>query len=229
LTGDKYFLDQANYWAWTGVPFVYLVPPTENPVGLYSTIAVLGGTSWRAPVWFGQPVQWCGMVYADALYQLARFDPSSPWKQLADGITIAGLQHTWKKDDPDRVGLLPDFYLLHAQQSDGPAINPGTVGAGAVRLFGNTSLYEFSAARKAGITIHVPGTISDLVENKEKVTFVVNGWPGTEYSILLNGFSKRPVITKDGKELALAQMAYDEKGGWLVISLTGRSNLEVRF
>src|ERR1043166_5672649 len=67
LNGDSRFLDQANYWAWTGVPFVYLSPPTTQPVGLYSTIPVLGATSWTAPLWIGLPVQWCGLVYGEAL------------------------------------------------------------------------------------------------------------------------------------------------------------------
>ena len=77
LTGEQEFLDQAIDWAWTGVPFVYLVNPTGQPVGPYSTIPVLGATSWKAPVWFGRPVPWCGLVYADALYWLARHAPST--------------------------------------------------------------------------------------------------------------------------------------------------------
>src|SRR5690606_14924416 len=72
LTGRPEFLEQAIEWAWTGVPFVYLVNPAGGSVGPYSTIAVLGATNWKAPVWFGRPVQWCGLVYSDALYRLAR-------------------------------------------------------------------------------------------------------------------------------------------------------------
>src|SRR5207253_380680 len=75
LTGEPHFLEQARYWAWTGVPFLYLINPTAQPVGPYATIAVLGATHWTAPVWLGQPVQWCGLVYADALYRLAPYDP----------------------------------------------------------------------------------------------------------------------------------------------------------
>jgi hypothetical protein len=44
VTGDTNLLEQARYWAWTGVPFVYLTPPSDRPVGLYSTIPVLGAT-----------------------------------------------------------------------------------------------------------------------------------------------------------------------------------------
>jgi hypothetical protein len=41
LTGDAHFLDQARYWAWTGLPFVYLADPGTRPVGVYASIAVL--------------------------------------------------------------------------------------------------------------------------------------------------------------------------------------------
>src|SRR5688500_11826110 len=131
LTGDASFLDQARYWAWTGVPFVYLVNPTGGRVGPYATIAVYGATNWEAPVWFGQPVQWCGLVYADALYRLAPRDPAGPWKQLADGITASGVQQSWPSSDAQRQGLLPDFFHLREQRADGPAINPGTLQANA--------------------------------------------------------------------------------------------------
>jgi hypothetical protein len=49
----------------------------------------------------GLPVQWCGLVYADALYRLVRDDPKGPWKQLADGITLSGIQQTWPAEDRD--------------------------------------------------------------------------------------------------------------------------------
>ena len=78
LTGNTDLLEQARYWAWTGVPFIYLTAPTPEPVGLYNTIAVLGATAWQAPVWLGQPVQWCGLVYAEALNRLAPEDPPDP-------------------------------------------------------------------------------------------------------------------------------------------------------
>ena len=107
LTGDAKYLDQARYWAWTGVPFVYLAPPirpanggtdkstdkntdgeyAHAPVGLYATIGVMGATNWQAPLWLGQPVQWIGLVYAAALQRLAPLDPSGPWQTIARGIT----------------------------------------------------------------------------------------------------------------------------------------------
>ena len=120
LTGETHFLDEARYWAWTGIPFVYLVNPTEAPVGLYATIAVYGATQWRAPVWFGLPVQWCGLVYADALYRLVRSDPKGPWKQVADGITLSGMQQSWPEADPEYSRIVARFLCLARTKTQRP-------------------------------------------------------------------------------------------------------------
>ncbi len=167
LTGEREFFEEASYWAWTGVPFVYLVDPAEKDVGLYGTIAVFGATGWKAPVWMGLPVQWCGLVYADALYKFGHeAAPGSPWKKLADGITAAGVQMTWPVTDKERQGLLPDSYLLREQRRDGPAINPGTVQACAARYYGRLPIYDCKVfgARAGGNlesvrVVHAPGEI----------------------------------------------------------------------
>ena len=224
LTGEKHFLEQAIYWAWTGVPFVYLVNPTGQPVGPYATIAVLGATSWKAPVWFGRPVQWCGMVYADALYRLAPYDPNGPWKRLADGITSTGLQFTWHADDAERVGLLPDFYELKAQTRAGPAINPGTVGSGAVRLFGAGPLYDFRAFRRSGLLVHAPGEISLETESERTARFTVHGWPKDPYYVLVNGLTRVPSVKING---ATAEQEFHATDGRLILKLSGRARVEI--
>ena len=52
-----------------------------------------------------------------------------------------------------RQGLLPDYYLLRPQISYGPAINPGTVQADAIRFFNKPALYDFRALRQSGLLI----------------------------------------------------------------------------
>ncbi|MHC4890329.1 MAG: hypothetical protein ACYTEO_12810 [Planctomycetota bacterium] len=106
ISGKEKYLEQARYWAWTGVPFVYLCPPTSGEVGLYATIPVLGATNWRAPLWIGRPVQWCGLVYCSALHLLSEYDAKGPWEKIAKGITTAGLQMSWPLTDEKRQGLL---------------------------------------------------------------------------------------------------------------------------
>ena len=114
----------------------------------------------------GLPVQWCGLVYANALYRLERHDPEGPWKQLADGITESGLQQTWPASNIEYQGLLPDSFVLRAQHRNGPAINPATVEACAVRYLRQTPAYDFWSFRQNHLYVHAPGAIMKPGEKK---------------------------------------------------------------
>jgi hypothetical protein len=228
LTGDSHFLDEARYWAWTGIPFVYLVNPTEAPVGLYATIAVYGATQWRAPVWLGLPVQWCWLVYADALYRLLRADPKGPWKQVADGITLSGMQQSWTEADPEYAGLLPDSFVLRQQKRNGPAINPGTLEACAAQHFGQIPPYELLCSRTNSLIVHAPGRIQLTSEAKGRVSFQVESWVKQDYFVLINGLSRRPELKINGNEVASKSGAdFIESQGILVLKLHGLSAVEL--
>ncbi len=222
ISGEQRYLEQARYWAWTGVPFVYLDKPVDGPIGSYATIAVLGATNWQAPVWFGQPVQWCGLVYASALQLLAEYDDSGPWKQLADGITIAGLQMTWPRSDKDRVGLLPDYFLLRPQVSDGPAINPGTVQAHLPEAYGRGKLYDLKKLPRSGFFIHAPCRIDDIEETDSSAAFTLDGWGDKSYHCVISGVKRNPRQITGTEE-----SRYHADRGWLILELKGRTRIEL--
>ena len=228
LTGERRFLELAQHWAWTAVPFVYLRNPADAPVGTYATIAVYGATNWVAPVWFGQPVQWCGLVYADALYRLSKHDSAGPWKRLADGITASGLQQSWPASDRERQGLLPDFYHLHAQISDGPAINPGTLQANAVRLFGGPPMYDFRRFPRHGLLVHAPGEIEAIEETEKDVRFRVTGWPKDRYHILVAAIGAASRVTVNGQPAGagVADFYGDDKR--LILTVDGAAAVKIR-
>ena len=227
LTGDADYLEQARYWAWTGVPFVYLVPPTDGAVGLYATIPVFGATAWVGS-WFGVPVQWCGLVYADALNRFAQYDPSGPWRQIADGIAASGIQQSWPLNDPERLGLLPDSYQLRPQVRAGPAINPGTVFAAAVRYYQQPWVYEFHSFRPHGLLVHAPGALGSLTENTDGVAFTVTNWSSAPASLLVNGFLKAPRVRLNGQEIQITPPhQYDATSGRLVLRLHGTVTVEI--
>lgn len=228
LTGKPEFLRRARYWAWTGVPFPYLINPTGQPVGPYSTIAVLGATNWQAPIWFGQPVQWCGLVYADALYWLARLEPQAHWKHIADGITAAGIQHTWKQDDAERQGCLPDFYHLREQRSDGPAINPGTVQANAIRMYNLSTVYDYRVLRHSGMIVHAPGSITVLADQKNLCKFRIKGWINRPYYVLVNGLNQQPQVKINSQSVTIASPhQYLQQNGNLILQVQGEAEVEI--
>ncbi|HEX2973227.1 MAG TPA: hypothetical protein VHP11_12910 [Tepidisphaeraceae bacterium] len=228
LTGDPLFLETARYWAWTGVPFVYLVNPANRPVGPYATIAVYGATWWKAPNWMGLPVQWCGLVYADALYQLALHDAEGPWKQLADGITASGIQQTWPADrDPERQGLLPDSFSLRSSQRNDAAINPGTVQANAVRFYQQPPVYSFHAFRASGLLVHVPGRLSDPREEANRIAFQVGDCILPRYDALIAGCKTLPRVRVNGADVPADRYEHRKDEGVLILHLSGQAALEL--
>lgn len=232
LTGDAHFLEQARYWAWTGVPFINLVSPTPGPVGLYATTPVYGATQWKAPNWMGLPVQWCGLVYADALYRFLPHDPTGPWKRLADGITASGVQQTWPiGKNAARVGLLPDSFALRTQGRNDSAINPATLLACAMRFYDRTILYDRRILRSSGWIVHIPGALADVVEKPGRVSFHAKGWSMGPYYVLIAGLKSGgppPHVRIDGKGIALnAPQEYHAAEGWLILKVTGQPRIEI--
>ena len=239
LSGKQEHLEQARYWAWTGVPFVYLVAPTEGEIGLYGTIAELGATNLRAPVWFGRPVQWCGLVYSSALHLLSQYDKDGPWETIAKGITATGLQMTWPVSDTKRQGLLPDVFQLRPQLKDGPAINPGTVQAHVPELFGEGRLYDMRKLATKGLFIHAPCAIRNLHETKETLTFTVDGWGRNPYYVLLAGVDQKPAAVTTTRTISgpvskrpavdQAQAHFNTGQRLLAITLDQPCEIHVRF
>lgn len=195
LTGRESFLEAARYWAWTGVPFIYLRAPTPGEVGAYATIPVLGATGWASPVWLGRPVQWCGLVYADALRQLARHDSPAFWGRLADGITASGIQQTWPRTDPERQGLLPDYYLLRPQMRDGPAINPATLQVNAIPFYTRKPAADFMAFHHDKLWVFAPGKIIPLTDSLERLEFQIAAWPQGKWFLVIHGVPTGARIT----------------------------------
>ena len=227
LTGEPDLLEQARYWAWTGVPFVYLTPPVAGAVGLYATIPVFGATQWVGS-WFGRPVQWCGLVYAESLHQLAEVDPAGPWGRIADGIAASGTQQTWPPTDTARQGLLPDFYLLQPQVSDGPAINPGTLQSQAIQLYTGSRPYSFRSVREHSLWLHAPGAIGNLVQDEASVTFTLTNWSSRTTWLLVNGLSAVPGVKLNGIATAVAAPhQFDATRGLLVLAVQGTVQVQL--
>jgi len=234
ISGRKQYLEQARYWAWTGVPFLYLQPPTPRPVGSYSTISVLGATNWKAPLWLGRPVQWCGLVYASALHLLDECDPEGPWEKIAKGITAAGLQMTWPRTDVERQGLLPDFFHLREQISDGPAINPGTVQAHLAELYSRGKIYDVKRLRSRGWFIHAPCEISNIRQDGDSVTFTTGGWGDKRYYLLLSGIEQEPDnvsirdVTGDSDTFKSVTGQFNSELGILLITPESKADIRIR-
>lgn len=255
MTLDKKYLDQAKYWAWTGIPFVYF-DSSRTGIGAYSTIAVYGATSWGSPNWIGLPVQWCGLVYASALRNLAEYDPDGPWARIASGITTVGLEMSYPLEKKSRVGLLPDSYNLKLQRRNGPDINPGTAQAHIAELFyqphvcsdnlisslphcGSSKtifvtlnpLYSFRRDSATGWFIHAPCGLSEAKGG----SFTTEGFGSQPYSIMISRIAgkKFEVLVSDFASDAKAQLTknfkyYPESKILVIDGLLGMKKIEVK-
>jgi len=111
LTQKQKYLDEAVRWATTALPFVYLWHPDDRPILAYGSIPVFGATFYTG-AWFGNIVQWNGLDLAYALLKLWPYDQSRPWKKLAEGLTIYGMQlqqYTGTHFPADK-GMYPDAF-----------------------------------------------------------------------------------------------------------------------
>jgi len=129
LTGEREYLDDAIYWARTGLPFVYVWAPADQPLVQGTTIPVFGATSYVLS-WFAVAVQWNGLCYSQALYDLAEYDQSFPWKKVADNILVSGMYQQATEGDrlaqwPDAVNLIKGRKGLHGQTP--PCFRPTTL------------------------------------------------------------------------------------------------------
>ena len=110
FSDDPRWLRDAVIWARRGLPFVYLWNDPDRPFLLGASIPVFGAT-WMQGSWFGRPVQWNGLRYAEALLKLSEYDRSYPWKQIATTLIHSALyQQETKKENvalwPDNIGAV---------------------------------------------------------------------------------------------------------------------------
>jgi hypothetical protein len=235
LTGEPELLEAAKDWAWTGVPFVYLVHPAEGrgpaAVGPFATIPVLGATNWTAPNWIGLPVQWCGLVFADALFDLARHDQAGPWQALAEGIAASGIAQTYPPEHPHR-GLLPDSFNLGTQSRNPADINPGTLQPSALRLLaGETGIsYAFRALRQSGLWVHAPGQVGVVEDRAGLARFTIRPWSARPSYAVIHGVGRTPSLTVNGQVIPLGpdcphQHLLDR--GTLIVRLDGTKPMDL--
>ena len=187
LTGRREYLALARKWAISGIPFVYLW--SDRPTMAYATVPVYGATNYRAPLWIGLPVQWCGGVYAYGLTALAKHDATFPWNRLARGILIAGRRMQYP--DGPLVGCLPDIFDLVSQRRAGPSINPCALISLQLALDGKVDSLSIAADAGRRIVSPLPVTIAG---GKARI----QGKEGLTYQVIVDG---KRVVTIESKGL----------------------------
>jgi len=154
LTGNTRYLEEARYWAETGLPFVYLWHDPLRPALAFATVPAFGATFYRPPGWFGRPVQWCGLEYGRFLARLAaRLSYDEIYQTVARGILYSAI-HQQRAAGPF-AGTYPDVWDLATNQPREPYLAPELLLELAYALFGYSTDLEWCVCRTAAREIHV--------------------------------------------------------------------------
>jgi hypothetical protein len=125
-TGQRKWLEKAEFWARTGLPFQYLWDDGQHPGMRYASIPVFGST-FMTHSWIGLPVQWCGLVYAYSLQELQRFAPQDVWRRQIEGITVSAMWQQWPMENAELAGTYPDSFGQWFTVRNGVFLNPENI------------------------------------------------------------------------------------------------------
>lgn len=133
ILGNKTYLKRAEYWAETGLPFLYHWSLPDRPGMQFASIPVFG-TTYYTHSWLGVPVQWNGLVYAYYLQRLNQHAQEEKWRQIAEGITVSAMYQQW--EEGELKGTYPDGFYGFCTDGKGPHLNPEDIMVNVYTLSG---------------------------------------------------------------------------------------------
>lgn len=204
VTGRQHFLDQAIYWARTGLPFCYQWDDPALPGMRWATIPVFNSTH-RSHSWLGVPVQWCGLVYAYAIQQLAPYEPQRPWRQIADGITTSAMYQQFGDEMPQYKGCYPDGWYQRFTRRSGPIINPEDILLNYLALHDADPEIQTAIIKVGGQPVHVSSgaRVQDATVDGTKVAFKLASRADTTTCTMLPFIAAPSGITLNGRAAKL--------------------------
>jgi len=218
-TGDAQWLEDAEYWAQSGIPFVYAWRLPNRPAMQHATIPVFGSTFFTHS-WLGLPVQWNGLVYAYGLFHLA--DSATPradfWRKLAQGITVSGAYQQFDFDD-QRSGCYPDSYNVWTDARNPAYINPEDIMVNLLAALGHDP--DISSARTpspvGGPAVHVSsGARVVNAEIKEAGLLVrLRFFPGEATYSLVTNAPEPQEVSWEGRPLPRLTTLTEGDEGWV--------------
>ncbi len=244
VTGEIRFLEEARFWADTGLPFIYLWSASQKPVLPGAALPVIG----ERP---GIAEQLAGLAFARVLLDLDRYRDDDLYEKVIHSIVVSTMhqQATMGADagtyplhwnvlsgQPEGVRLQPDLLLsvIHDRQGYAPEVSHRRIRVGPDRLFvasGATIKQVDSTAFRLRLDLH-------WLEDAETITTVA-GVPGRPISVEYNTSRLRrrgiPVSRRFLPEADAPEQpgwSYNEETGLLTLRLEhtgGEDELEIRW
>ncbi len=232
LTGDESWLADAVYWARTGLPFVYVWQPGDQPAMQGASIPVFGATGYGLS-WFAVAVQWNGLAYAQSLYDLAEFDDSFPWVRVADNLLVSGMYQ--QATEPPRFAQWPDAlnFIKGRKGAHGqtpPCFQPSTILRLSLRKLGQKIAPESVAVRQGDTHLCVRG-MARLTEARwagDVLEFTADFAPGQWGAISILPIDKPLSVMVDGEDIPWLEDLYaQETAGWSWHEETGMAQVRL--
>ncbi|NPV47312.1 MAG: hypothetical protein HPY69_10155 [Armatimonadetes bacterium] len=219
LTGDPACLRDAVYWARSGLPFVYVWHPEDQPAMQGASIPVFGATGYVLS-WFGVAVQWNGLAYAQALEDLARYDTSFPWQRVADNLVRSAMYQQAIEGPrlaqwPDALNFIPGRPGLHGQTP--PCFQPSSILRESFRALGQHVVEDRLAVRQGGehLCVQARAALGDAQwrgDRLEATATFATGQPGV---ITILPVTRPSRVVLDGAVLpAVSDLYASDDAGW---------------
>jgi hypothetical protein len=224
-TGNERWLQDAVYWAETGVPFIYLWSLPDRPMMLGATLPVFGSTFYTHS-WLALPVQWNGLVYSYAVSHLADdlkqhvlsktnsplpiqldFKPAD-WKRIVELITVSGEYQQFPAGD--NAGAYPDSISKFTIRNQ-PFLNPEDIMVNRLALEGEDP--DIKTVRIDHDLVSSGATIQGLKGTASGVQLTLKFFVGQTSHSFLAGFRPTEILV-DGKKLPESGTPMGREAGW---------------
>jgi len=201
FSGEERWLRDAVTWARRGLPFVYLWDDPDRPFLVGASIPVFGAT-WLQGSWFGRPVQWNGLRYAEAILALAEYDVSYPWHQLATALTHSAMHQQDAKGE--NVALWPDN--IGAVDSDKCpwVFTPRMILANVLELMGRDEHVRTTMVGQGDRRLHINASarIEEASWDGSTCRFRVSYPAGEQGVVVVFNVSRPTSVSLDGATIA---------------------------
>jgi hypothetical protein len=154
--------------------------------------------------WFGVAVQWNGLAYSEALFDLAQVDDSFPWQRVAENILRSGMYQ--QASEGDRLAQWPDAmnFIVGRPGAYGqtpPCFQPATLLRQSFRLLGYKTSPVVVRVEMAGGPAALRGMadFSDVAAGQGGLRFTATLPQGQPGEVEVVGVRRPTAVTVDGQ------------------------------
>ncbi|MFH1264911.1 MAG: hypothetical protein ABIK89_04245, partial [Planctomycetota bacterium] len=165
------------------------------------SIPVFGAT-WYQGSWFGRPVQWNGLRYANALVNLAEHDESYPWRKIAELIVHSAIHQ--QDLDGENVALWPDNVSSIDSEKCPWVFAPRQIIRNVLKLTGRDEDPATVILGEGERRLHVTAVakISEPVWDGRELSFRLSYPRGEEGVVLVSNVARPGAVFLDGRPIA---------------------------